>query len=648
MSAIFGLIYLDGRPVQRESLDAMRSAMSQWGPDGVHTWYQGSAGLGFASLAITPESHYETMPLHDPERGISLVAAARLDNREELCDNFGIPLADRPTTPDGHLVMRAFQKWEEDCPRHLYGDWAYAAWDSRQRKLFLARDHLGNTGLYYSPQPPLFAFASSPEPLFAFGEIPCQLNESKLARFITFIPMGDDFETIFRDVQSLLPARSLVASPKGIQIHHYWCMEESPSIHPRSDEECLEGFLDRYRAAVRSRLPSTRPIGISLSSGLDSASVTALAAEALNNGEKKLVAFTSVPIHPAEHLVRGARADEWPLAHVVADQYPNIEHIPVRAESVTPIAGIRRALNIFRAPMHAAVNMFWIISMLDEARSRGIGTLLSGQLGNGSISWSGGRDRIFFLFMRGEWDAGLRSLAAWKSYHGSSWFRAIKHHILRPFLNPIWSQRRRILHPFDPPWAGLAAINPAFARRLGLRKAMRVHGHDISFSKPIAPLKERQLTLFRNGAAAGPIWHTFGSAFGLEVRDPAADVHLIEFCMGIPDEQYVHGGGDRMLLRRAMEGLLPLDVRCSTQRGKQAADVTLRLLDHVNEVDTVLDQLGASPAAAGYLDIKAMRHAWEELQAHQTPRTTIHTASLLLRGIMAGLFLESLEREIVQ
>jgi asparagine synthase (glutamine-hydrolysing) len=644
MSAIFGFFYLDGRHAPQEALDAMRTAMCHWGPDGVHTWYQGSAGLGFASLAITPESHYETMPLHDGERGISLVAAARLDNRDELCDTFGIPLAGRPTTPDGQLVMRAFQKWGEDCPRHLYGDWAYAAWDRGERKLILARDHLGNTGLYYHHKPPLFAFASFPEALFACGEIPRQLNESKLARFITIFPIEDDSETMWQGVHVLLPAHSLVVKPKGMEIHRYWRIEDSPELHLRSDEDCLEGFLYRYRTAVRSRLRSTRSVGATLSSGLDSASVTVLAAGVLNDRGNKLVAFTSVPMYPAEHLF-GSRADEWPLAHAVADQYPNIEHIPVRAEAVTPIAGIRRALNIFRAPMHAAVNQFWIIAMLDEARSRGIGTLLSGQLGNGSISWSGGRDRIFCLLAHGKWDEGWRSLAAWRSYHGHSWFRTIKHHILRPLLNPIWSRRHQLLHPFDPPWREYAPIQPEFARRLGLRKTMRASGHDARFSKPIAPAKERQLTIFRNGSVAGPIWHAFGSAFHLEVRDPTSDIRLIEFCLGVPDEQYVYRGGDRMLLRRAMEGLLPLDVRCSTQRGKQAADVTLRLLDHVNEVDTVLDQLGASPAAAGYLDIKAMRHAWEELQAHQTPRTTIHTASLLLRGIMAGLFLESLERD---
>ena len=78
-------------------------------------------------------------------------------------------------------------------------------------------------------------------------------------------------------------------------------------------------------------------------------------------------------MYPAEHLVPGAIADEWPLAHAAAKRYENITHIPVRAENVSPLAAIWRSVDILHEPQHAVVNMFWILAILDEARNRNPG-----------------------------------------------------------------------------------------------------------------------------------------------------------------------------------------------------------------------------------------------------------------------------------
>jgi asparagine synthase (glutamine-hydrolysing) len=637
MSAIFGLICRDGHPLPGTVLEAMGRALTHWGPDGRCIWQTESAGLGHVHLALAPESHNETMPLYGAET--VLVVAARLDNREELCDLLEIAASERTGIPDGRLVSCAFHRWGEDSPRHLFGDWSFAAYNSRLRRLFVARDQLGNTGIFYTNQPSFFAFASSPQPLLTIPEMPRVLNELQLARFLVIFP-GEESHTYWEGIYELPPGHSLTFTPGGIQVQRYWNLEEAPAVRLGSDEEYVAGFLDYYRRAVRTRLRSVRPIGIALSSGLDSASVTALAAQELRDKGERLIAFTSVPLYPAEALVPGAQADEWPMAHAVAERFGNMEHVPVRAESLSPIAAIRRGMEIFQSPLHAAANMFWIIALLDDARNRQVGVLLTGQLGNGGISWSGGRDRIFYHFARGQWDVGRKALAAWKARQGCSWLRAIKHHILRPLINPFWTQRPRFARPFDPPWAEYAAIHPAFAQRLGLRNLMRASGHDASFSRPIEPLRERLLAILLNGRGAGPLWHDFGSAFGLEVRDPTADVRLLEYCMGVPDEQHNHAGGERMLIRRAMEGILPADVQWNVRRGKQAADLGFRLLAHRSEAESELERLGSSPAVVERIELPSMRRAWKALVKRQTPRTAAGAASLLLRGIAAGMFLE--------
>ncbi len=641
MSAIFGLVYFDGRPAPLAALETMRARLAHWGPDGGGTWLGESAGLGQVLLRSTPEASHETMPLWDDDRQAVLVAAARLDNRDELCDEFGIPVSDRSTTPDGRLVQRAYQRWGEDSPRHLLGDWSFAAWRPRERRLFVARDHIGVTGLFYFWRPPFFGFASGLEALLALPEVPRRLDELHFARYLAIIP-GDHDHTVWDNVRKLLPAHGLTATSDGLRTQCYWRIEDAPAVRLGSDVEYIEGFLDRYRRAVRSRLRSLRPVGTTLSAGLDSSSVTALAAEALRERGERLTAFTSVPIHAAGHLVPGAIADEWPLAHQVAERWDNIDHVAIRAESQSPLAAMTWSLANFPLPVPAASHLFWILALYSEAPARALGVLLTGQMGNGGTSWGGGQNRIFFLFARSHWKAGWRALTDWRARRGYSWMKAVKSQILVPVFGQLWMRRHRLLRPGAPSWANLGAIQPAFARRAKLRALSRESSIHRLFALPLEPKQERSLIFSINGPLAGPFHQAFGAACGLEVRDPTADVRLLEYCLGVPDEVHTRDGGERMLVRRAMDGLLPPEIQWNTVRGRQAADVALRLLDHVDEMETALRDLESVPIVTEYLDLSALRSAWQALQARVTPQTAQQASVLLMRGVLAGMFLERL------
>jgi len=411
-------------------------------------------------------------------------------------------------------------------------------------------------------------------------------------------------------------------------------------VEGKKDDEYVAGFLEYYRAAVKTRLRSCYPIGATLSAGLDSGSVTALAAQALKEQGKSLTAFTSVPLLPASHLVPKSLADEWPLARTVSLRYDNIEHVALNAAAVTPLAGIERAEAITHSPQHAAVNQFWIMAFLDAARERDIRVMLTGQLGNGGVSWSGGRDRIIGLFAAGKWDEGMRAMALWKRRHGRSWIRTLAEHLGKPLLRPYWKQIPRLWKPATPPWGADSAIHPAFSARIGLRKAMKTADHLGRLNRRIDPFDERRLVVVPNGTKVGPIWHVMGAAFGMEVRDPTADIRLIEYCLSVPAKQDAFAGGQRMLIRRAMEGVLSPEVQWNTVRGKQAADAALRLVRHPAEMDALLARLDAHPEVSRYLDLDIMRRVWRELQAEVKILTARRAETLLLRGIMCGCFIE--------
>ncbi len=639
MSAIFGLIRLDGQPVRAEHLARLGEALAGYGPDGGGIWRNGAAGLGQRLLASTAEAAYERMPLASPDGRLAFTAAGRLDNRAELLAALGAPAAGQEQVADSAIMLRAYERWGEGCAERLLGDWAFAAWHPAEGRLVLARDQLGITGLHYYLGEGLVAFASGLPALLALPFVPRRLNELQLARLLAVLP-GDGFDTMYQGIARLPPAHTLVAQNGAVRVRRYWRLEDAPEIRLASDAAYVEGFLHHFGAAVEARLRAVRPVGATLSAGLDSSSVTALAARALRARGAPLTAFTARPGFPAEHLVgRRGLADEWPYAQRTAALAGVAEHIAVPAASFSPSAALAWAQQTFAEPQHAAGNMHWLHELLAQARQRGIGVLLTGQLGNGGISWAGDAYRGFNLLRAGRPEA-LRALAEYQVASGRSWAGTLK----RQLLSPLYKSLRLAARQLDPrpPWRGYAPLNERFARRIGLAELAHAAPHEALARRPGDERQMRLLLLRPLSNPAGALWQAQGAAFGLEVRDPTADIRLLSFCLGLPADQSRRGDQARLLIRRAMVGLLPDEVLSAAWVGRQAADIGQRLLADRAAIEELLGRMERSAACAEYLDLAGLRHSWAELQRSLTPATNLRAMTFLSRGLSAGLFLLTL------
>ena len=631
MSGIFGIFNRNGKPVSAETIQSMHDAMAYWGPDGSQTWHDGCAGLGQCLLHNTPEARYEQLPRWLPEQKIAFTAAARIDNRDELCALFNIPAGERPTTPDGDLILQAYLKWGEACPDHLLGDWSFGVWHPEDRRVFLARDHHGNTAIYIFSNGSCFAFASCKAALLALPVVPDDLNEMRLAQILVSWP-GDGRQTVHEHIERLPPAHSLRVTPDKLIKHRYWALEDTPLIQRKSTEDYVAEFLDLYTQAVRCCLRSLRPIGTTLSGGLDSSSLTALAARELQEHNRILPAYTSVPLYDVSETVTSNRfGDEFPFASATAQFAGNVEITKITARNVSPITGMKRTLAIHQAPGHAAGNAFWLVDLMQTAQDAGIGTLLTGQGGNATISWTGQRpaERLGMLLHQ-------RAIA-----------KAVKQHLLRPVV-PQWAWRRlRIWKDSgkwqlpEQPWLPYSAINPQLAQELHLAEQMKKAGHDPFFMADMkTPLQRRILTISPGKSIVGSKWAENGAGFDMEARDPTVDKRLMTYCLSIPDEIYIDkSGSDRRLIRQAMVGLLPDEVRLNQKRGRQAADVGYHIIRHAGEMDDVLSELRKSHRAATVLDLPRMTTVFQNLQEEVNLQSTRDSGTILLRGIMVGLFL---------
>lgn len=602
----------------------MQHAMAFWGPDGGDQWCEDVAGLGQLRLYDTLESRSEQLPRWFPDYKLAFTAEARIDNRDELCERFGIAPAQRPQTPDSDLILRAYLHWGEACPEHLVGDWSFAVWHPAERRLFVARDHYGVTALYYFQDAQRFAFASSRKALYALGA-PRRLDELYLAQMLIAWPAYHGERTIDLDLRRLPPAHSLTVTPAGLHVRQYWRLEDTPELHLPTFQDYVDGFLEVYREAVRCRTRSDRPISVTLSGGLDSGSVAALAARALAEQGKRLTAFTAVPLHDIAPYLQTERTfgDERAYAAATAQFAGTVDVHYLRTERISPLDGVRQSIWIHDEPLRGPGNAYWIVDLLQQAQTAGMRVLLTGQGGNATISWAGSPNSL-------PWRQQIARLG---------WRRMVRQQMAR-WLPGGWQAVRPPGPWQETLWNERAALRPEFVERSGLRKALRDERVHPMTGATVDPRQQRYRLIKPGRSIAGALWAENAAAAGLDVRDPTGDVRVLRYCLSVPDRFY-HGPtaqDDRWLLRCAMVGRLPDVVRLNRRRGVQAADLPARLQDEGAAVDALFAAMAQSHAAA-CLDFPRLQNVWKEVQ-NSDPATSQNSAAvILLRGIAAGLFL---------
>ncbi|WP_094602881.1 Asparagine synthetase [glutamine-hydrolyzing] 3 [Sporomusa silvacetica DSM 10669] len=622
MSGIFGIVSRDGLAVSSVMLETMRQVMVEWGPDGCDIWLEGGVGLGQARFFNTPEAHYEHLPYVDTTTGLVFIATARLDNRDELLAACGIKKVDALTIGDGELLRQMYLRWGEECIKRVYGDWSFAVYHPVERKLFLARDHFGYTALYYYADQRVFAFASSRKALLALGLAPVEMDELYLAQVLVSWPDYHGERTIHKQLKRLPPAHCLSVTPERLDKHCYWRMEDTQELHLPRREDYIEAFREVFKEAVKARLRSEGKIGVSLSGGLDSGSVAAVAASLLRAENKRLIAYTSVPLtETSVYLGKHSFGNEFPLAQSTARQAKNIDLFPIVAKAISPIQAIRSMLAVRNEPAHAAGNFFWLQSIRETARYKGCHVLLNGQCGNASISWTGDVFSQSLLFQVGHF----------------GWRRWIKEMAKRYAPLSLLQAYRRMHMPGKAVWQS-SAIHPDFAYRLNLWEQMLESTNSLLFPKNTA-LDKRWLILKPGRSFVGAKNAENGAAFGIDVRDPTADIRVLTFTLSVPDRIFIDPETrvDRWLIREAMRGHLPDEVRLNRRFGQQSADLVPRLRICAAEVEAVLNEL-EDGFAVDYLNVPYMRQVWQMVQNQDTPEAFHKAGSILMRGIMAGLF----------
>lgn len=554
MSGICGLVSLGGAQLAPADLAPMLACLAQRGPDASAAWAEGPTALGHALLATTPEALSEAMPLRHSASGCTITADVRLDNRDALiamlhCDQVG------RTIGDGELVLLAYLRWGSTCLDHLLGDFAFAICDAPRQRLFCARDQVGMRPFIYHHAPgKLLAFASQTEAVLAYPAVPGRINDARIADYLEDMEAYDLSSTFYCDLHRLPPAHALIAEGGGLRTWRYWEPAPPATLRLADDRAYADAFLEVFTDAVRDRLRAPPgKLGSMLSGGMDSGSVTAVAARLLHQtGAPPLPTFSATSNDPGCVETRTIRAAQT-MPHLALTNIA-IEDFPAYADDLL------RLSQQSGEPFDGHMAMLRAVYLAGQRA--GITIMLDGATGDTSLMAD---DMVAWRLRQGDIAGAWREAAGARRFWGTD-VSSLKTFAdgARTVVVPEWLRtlRRRV---------GAAArqrrhdqtsmVAPAFAQSVNLAERRAANARHVGLTLDGRCIDRRALVTHPYVAVGRERYDRVAAPLGIEPRDPFLDRRVLAFCLSLPPDQIERDGWPKIVLRRAMAGLLPDSVR---------------------------------------------------------------------------------------
>jgi asparagine synthase (glutamine-hydrolysing) len=628
---ICGFAFASRSAEAEKHVRAMTAAMQHRGPDdeGFLTAESRAPGLalGMSRLSIIDLSGGH-QPVWNETHDVAVIQNGELYNYRELRTRLVMCGHHFETASDTEILVHAWEEWGEDCLFELRGMFAFALLDLRGRFatapiLLLARDPLGIKPLYYAQTPDGFAFASELRALLASGVVAKNISQDALTSYLLFGSVAEPV-TLLDGVFSLPPGhRLLLHVPERRRIPRprpWWDPQRSPAANdpkkPRDFSDAARQLRPRIEDSVRAHLIADVPVGLFLSSGLDSGAIAALAARAQSGIQSFTLTFPDTAY------------DESALARVVAERC-GTHHVEVPLHGGDIVARLDEALAALDQPTMDGVNTYFVSW---AARKVGLKVALSGLGGDelfaGYRTFTDTRKLTQLQFLSQFVPAPLRRAssplvgaltgksASPDAVRKASAAWALPDSLPHPyfFARLLFPPRdvARLTEPRYRPSAVSAdgtALNPTW---LGWLERTSDEARKMEDSAGISWLEMRTYmasTLLRDTDSVS-------MARSLEVRVPLLDTPLVEFVAALPDRARSQPGAHKALLVAALEDILPAEIRAQQKR-----TFTLPWEEWLRgPLRARLETSFAEPAAAlaAHIKMDGVRGVWNSFLAGQT------------------------------
>jgi len=604
MCGIAGFLVTGGVSPDRELLARMCTRLAHRGPDGYGYFTDARIALGHRRLSIIDVAG-GAQPLGNEDGSIQIVFNGEIYNYRELRAELIARGHRFSTNSDTEVIVHLYEEKGERTPEYLNGMFAFAIWDTGRGELLLARDRFGKKPLYYTTGAGIeIAFASELKALVELPGFAGEVAPEAVADFLTFGYIPDP-RTIYRGVEKLPPAYTLVVRGGEVRLRKYWELEFRPEAGAGYERKRKE-LRELARDAVERRLMSDVPLGAFLSGGLDSSTVVSLMAACAGEpaGERVRsfsVGFTSKPY------------DEVEYARLVAARY-RTEHAE---EIVTPqVHEVLDALvEHFDEPFGdpSAIPTLYLCRMT----RRGVTVALSGD----------GGDEIFGGYKRYQHVAAAQAVRK----RLPRWLRGGVARAAGLYPSPVGLPRwLRWKAPLtyaagDLADAYFAAVSQFRGERLDailapeLMKALKGYSPRDWFRSQFGglgrlPALSQMQAVDVKTYLPGDILvkvDRASMACSLEVRAPLLDYRLAEFAAGLPAGFLSRGGRGKLILREAFAGELPA---ATSRRGKQGFAVPKALWFRTS-LKSVFEEAVLQGRMGSYLSLNEVRRLWIEHQS---------------------------------
>ncbi len=477
---------------------------------------------------------------------------------------------------DTEVILYSFREWGPDCTNEFNGTWAFAIWDKEKRQLFCSRDRIGVKPFYYYFNGEMFVFASEIKALLEHPGIPRKIDEETVYNYLMWGFESTEY-TFFKSIKQLRPAHYILVTGNNLEIRRWWNLKINPDLNGFSEkdaEDAVKHFGVLLEDAVQIRLKSETPPGTTLSGGLDSSAITVLASRAI-------LASNSVNPHPVGNRLKtfsscykNESVDERVYIEKVLELtgaeknfvFPDAADLWEELPKIIWQQGEPAGLPFVFA--------YWCL--MRRVKELGVKVLLDG---DGSDAILAGHHPFYGYYlldlarkghllslsneaMRASAIIGARNVGYWT---GIALARALLARIsppnqlrMRNFLFKLRGRStNRILSPsFDDVYAlsGLHLLSESFV-----------------FSKSLNHLLSSTLSRF---TCTMKYTDALAAHFQIETRAPFMDYRLIEYVFSLPSNLKIKDGWTKWILRQAMKGILPEDVRL--RRDKIGFDAPIR------------------------------------------------------------------------